>query len=83
MKPSSEKETSIPEEYISRKEIIEVGITQYISAIKSKRPNTIMTVVYFNSNIEYPVDNFEYCNVVGDLEEKSVEELLEAGREAA
>lgn len=43
---------------MSRKEIVEVGITQYINTIKTKRPNTIMTVVYFNSNIEYPINNF-------------------------
>lgn len=42
-----------------------------------------MTVVYFNSNIEYPVNNFAECNVVGNIDKKSVEELMEAGAEAA
>jgi len=66
MKPS-EHEKKEDLEYISRKEIIEVGITHYINTIRTKRPNTIMTVVYFNSNIEYPINNFAECKVYGNL----------------
>ena len=60
-----------------------MGVTQYINAIKSKRPNTIITVVYFNTNIEYPVNNFAECRIIGNIPDKSMEQLLEAGREAA
>jgi hypothetical protein len=60
-----------------------VGITHYINNIKSKRPNTIITVVYFNSNIEYPVNNFAECKVVGDVAQKTLEEMMEAGKLAA
>lgn len=42
-----------------------------------------MTVVYFNSNIEYPVNNFAECKVYGNLQDKTLEEILEAGRKAA
>lgn len=54
-------------QYISRKEIIEVGIAHYINNIKTKRPNTIITVVYFNSNIEYPINGFAECKVYGNV----------------
>jgi hypothetical protein len=60
-----------------------VGISQYINTIKSKRPNTLITVVYFNSHIEYPINNFAECKIEGSLTEKSVDDLLEAGRTAA
>ena len=60
-----------------------MGITHYINAIKTKRPNTIMTVVYFNSNIEYPVNNFAECKIIGNLKDKDMEELIEAGKKAA
>lgn len=60
-----------------------MGIAQYISAIKSKRPNTIMTVVYFNSNIEIPINNFAECKVIANVENMSLEQLIEAGRNAA
>lgn len=42
-----------------------------------------MTVVYFNSNIEYPVMDFAQCKIVGDLEKRSLADLIEAGKEAA
>jgi len=35
-----------------------------------------MTVVYFNSNIEYPINNFAECKVVGNLQEKNLEQIL-------
>jgi hypothetical protein len=60
-----------------------VGISHYINNIKTKRPNTIITVVYFNSNIEYPVNGFADCKVVGNISEKTMEDMLEAGRQAA
>lgn len=69
----SENEKKEQLEYISRKEIIEVGITHYINNIRTKRPNTIMTVVYFNSNIEYPTNNFAECKVYGNLQDKKLE----------
>lgn len=79
----NEESGSEQTEYISRKEIIEVGIAHYINNIKNRRPNTIITVVYFNSNIEYPVDNFAHCKVVGNVADKTLEEILEAGKMAA
>lgn len=42
-----------------------------------------MTVVYFNSNIQYPVDNFSSCKVVGNIQDKTLPELIEAGKKAA
>lgn len=60
-----------------------MGISQYINTIKSKRPDTLITVVYFNSHIEFPINNFAECKVVGGLNEKTVDDLLEAGRAAA
>jgi hypothetical protein len=60
-------------DYISRKEIIEVGIAHYINNIKNKRPNTIITVVYFNSNIEYPINNFAECKMITDVCTKTKE----------
>jgi hypothetical protein len=42
-----------------------------------------MTVVYFNSNIEYPINNFAECKIVGNVADKSLEEMLEEGRKAA
>lgn len=67
-------------EYISRKEIIEIGVAQYIQTIKTRRPNTIITVVYFNSHIEYPVNDFGECKVVGDLEGKTLEDMVALGK---
>ena len=80
---ASESDKKEDLEYISRKEIIEVGIMHYINTIRTKRPNTIMTVVYFNSNIEYPINNFAECKVYGSLEDKKLEQIIEAGRKAA
>ena len=60
-----------------------MGIAHYINNIKNRRPNTIITVVYFNSNIEYPIDNFAHCKVVGNVADKTLEEILEAGKMAA
>jgi hypothetical protein len=40
-------------------------------------------VVYFNSNIEYPINNFAECKVFGNISEKTVEDILEAGKKAA
>ena len=42
-----------------------------------------MTVVYFNSNIEYPINNFGECKIIGNINQRSLEELLEAGKKAA
>lgn len=56
--------------------MIEVGVSQYINNIKQKRPNTIITVVYFNSNIEYPVNTFAECKILSNIGEKTVEEML-------
>ncbi len=63
-------------DYISRKEIIEVGVAHYINNIKNKRPNTFITVVYFNSNIEYPIDNFANCKIITDVSSKTKEEIF-------
>lgn len=54
---SKSKETSVEkpaeekEEYISRKEIIEIAISKCLSIMKSRNPNTHITAVYFNNAI--------------------------------
>jgi hypothetical protein len=78
-----EEQKSEDYEYISRKEIIEVGISQYINTIKSKRPNTLITVLYFNSHLEFPINNFAECKVVGNIKDMTLIELLQAGHKAA
>jgi hypothetical protein len=56
-----------------------VGISKYIERIKKDRPKTLITVVYFNSHIEIPIDNFTDKMFVPDLEIKTVEEMVEIG----
>ena len=40
-------------------------------------------MVYFNSNIEYPINGFAECKIIGNIGEKTIEEVIEAGKEAA
>ncbi len=43
----------------------------------------MITVVYFNSNIEYPVNSFAQCKVITDVSSMTKEEIFQEGRKAA
>lgn len=47
--------------------------------MKKERPNTLITVVYFNTNIEIPVENFSDKLIIPGLDSRTVEEMIELG----
>jgi hypothetical protein len=53
--------------WISRKEAVEIGVANYIEMIKSRNPETLITVVYFSNTIEIPIKNFTDRMIIHDV----------------
>jgi hypothetical protein len=47
-------------------------VTHYVNSIKVRSPQTLIAVVYFNSNIEYAVNGFAECEIIPGVEGLSV-----------
>lgn len=47
--------------------------------IKSRNPDTLITIVYFSNVIEIPVQNFDKKIIVTDIEDKTLEEMIDLG----
>ena len=48
--------------------------------IKSRNPDTLITIVYFSNVIEIPVQNFDKKIIVTDIEDKTLEEMIDLGQ---
>lgn len=49
--------------------------------MKGRSPKTHITVVYFNNFIEIPIQGFNEKLVIGGIENKTVEEMVNLGIE--
>ena len=67
------------EEYIKRKEIIEIAISKYLHILKERSPDTLVTIVYFHSSLEIPMQNFDDKAIIPEIEMKTLEEMMELG----
>lgn len=59
--------------------MIEIAVDKYITMMKTRNPNTFVTVVYFNNTIEIPIDAFNDKLTVCNAENKTIEEMIHLG----